>query len=59
MEIDEQKHSNLKDRLDMVAKDLANYKFNMVEEMSMHNEDLYSKMNTLKSKIKKAENKVS
>jgi hypothetical protein len=43
----------------MVLDELINYKYNMVEEMAMHNEDLYSKMNSINTKIKVTKNKVS
>jgi hypothetical protein len=39
--------------------ELIQYKSNMVEEMQMHNEDLFAKMDSINTKIKTTKNKVS
>ena len=39
--------------------ELIQYKSNMVEEMQMHNEDLFAKMDSINTKIKVTKNKVS
>jgi hypothetical protein len=39
--------------------ELTNYKQNMVEEMAMHNEDMFGRMDQVKSQVKVVKNKVA